>query len=84
MQGQNIFLLASMSSLATGLTKPPLQWVLGALFLVVKWLVHEAYYPRKSGAIPLVPHTSSWLAAQQVRGRTSALIDLSNRFCTTL
>jgi hypothetical protein len=36
-QGQGIFLLASASRLALRLTQPPIQWVLGVLYLRVKY-----------------------------------------------
>jgi len=47
-----------------------MQWVLGALSLVVKWPEHEADHSPPSsakvkmyGSITLLPHTSSWHGA---------------------
>jgi hypothetical protein len=41
----------SMSSTpALGPTPPPIQWVLGALSPVVKWLGHEAHYSHPTSA----------------------------------
>jgi hypothetical protein len=39
-----------------GSTQPPVQWIVGALSLDVKHPVH--------GAIPPLPHTSSWCGAE--------------------
>jgi hypothetical protein len=39
--GMGIFLFATASRMALGPTQPPIQWVLAALSLGVKWLGHE-------------------------------------------
>jgi hypothetical protein len=41
-QGLEIFLFTTMSRMALGPTQSPIQWVLGALSMEVKWQVHEA------------------------------------------
>jgi hypothetical protein len=40
--GLGIFLFTTMSRTALGPTQPPLQWVLGAVSLEIKWRGHEA------------------------------------------
>jgi hypothetical protein len=69
-QGQDIFPLSTVSTLALGPNQPPIKWVLGALSLGVKRQGHEGAHSPPShteivngGAIPPVPHTSSWRAA---------------------
>jgi hypothetical protein len=37
-QGLGIFLFTTASRMALRPTQPPIQWVSGALFLLVKWL----------------------------------------------
>jgi hypothetical protein len=39
---REFFFLPPVFRLAVGPTQPPIQWVLGALCLAVKWLGHEA------------------------------------------
>jgi hypothetical protein len=41
-EGLGVFLFTTASSTALGLTKPPIQWVRGALSLRVNWPVREA------------------------------------------
>jgi len=45
-----IFLFTTVSRLALRPTQPPIQWVLGALSLGVKWPGHEADHSSPSGA----------------------------------
>jgi hypothetical protein len=66
-----IFLFSIASRPALGPTQPPIQWVPGTLSQGVKRLGREADHSppaiaevKKAGAIPLLPHTSSWLGAQ--------------------
>jgi hypothetical protein len=40
--GAGIFLLATVSRPPLGPTRPPIQWILGALSAGVKWPGHEA------------------------------------------
>jgi hypothetical protein len=51
-QGLGIFFFTTVFRLALGPTQPPVQWVLGALMLGIKWLVHEAGHlpPSSAGA----------------------------------
>jgi hypothetical protein len=49
-QGPGIFLFSIMSSLALGPTQPPIQWVLEALSLGVKWPGCEADHSHPSSA----------------------------------
>jgi hypothetical protein len=65
-QGQEIFIYATASKLAVG----PIQWIPGALSLGVKQLGCEAgHLPPSSaeikngGAVPPLPHISSWHGA---------------------
>jgi hypothetical protein len=63
-----VFSIASRPTL--GPTQPPIQWVPGALSRLVKRQGREADYSPPSsaevknvGAIPPLPHTSSWRGA---------------------
>jgi hypothetical protein len=65
-----IFLLSIAATPATGSTQPPIHWVLGALSLGVKKLEHEVDHSplssaeiKNGGAIPPLPHMSSWQSA---------------------
>jgi hypothetical protein len=65
-----IFLFSTASRLALGLTQPPIQSVLGAIFPGAKRQGHEADYSplssaevKNGGAIAPLPHTSSWHGA---------------------
>jgi hypothetical protein len=73
---QKIFLFSTTARSALGPTQPPLQGVLGSLFLWVKCPGHKAYHLPLSvaeveicGAIPPLPHTS-WCGAQLSIGTT--------------
>jgi hypothetical protein len=64
------FLYSIAPRQALGPTQPPIQWVLGALSLRVKRPGHEADHSPPSsaevknvGAIPPLPHISSWHSA---------------------
>jgi hypothetical protein len=48
--GLRIFLLTTKSRTALGPTQPPIQWVLGALSLGVKWPGREADHSPPSSA----------------------------------
>jgi hypothetical protein len=65
-----IFLFFSVSRLTLRPTQPPVQWALGALSLGTEWQGREADYSppsstniKKGGAIPPLPHMSSWHSA---------------------
>jgi hypothetical protein len=65
-----IFLLSTVSTPALGPTQPPIQWVLGAHSLGVKRLECEIDHSplssakiKNGGAIPPIPHMSSWQSA---------------------
>jgi hypothetical protein len=69
-QGQEIFLFSIESRPALGHTQPSIQWVSGALSLGAKWLRREADHSppssaevKNGGAIPPLPHKSSWRGA---------------------
>jgi hypothetical protein len=68
-QGQEIFLYATASKPALGPTQPPIQWVPGALSEVKRPEREADRSPSSSaevkngGAIPPLPHTSSWSVA---------------------
>jgi hypothetical protein len=62
-----IFLLSIAFRLALGPTQPPIQWTLGAISPWVNWPGREADYSlpsstevKNGGAIPPLPHMSSW------------------------
>jgi hypothetical protein len=64
---QEIFLFSTVFRLALGPTQLPIQWISGALSLLVKWPGREADPSPQSrvkikndGAEPPLPHTSSW------------------------
>jgi hypothetical protein len=64
---QKIIQYSKASKPLFGPTQIPVQWVLGALSLRVKWMEHEADHSPSSsveikngGSIPPFPHTSSW------------------------
>jgi hypothetical protein len=66
-QEQEIFLFFTPARLALGPTHSPIQWVLGAILLGVKWQGHEADHSPppiakagNGGAIPPLSHMSSW------------------------
>jgi len=63
-QGLGIFLFTTASRPALGYTQPHIQWVPGALSLVVKWPGCEADHPPPSRAevknAPPLPNTPSW------------------------
>jgi len=69
--GLGIFLFTTVSRLALGLTQPPVQWVLGALYLGVKRPRREVDHSPSSSAevkefVELYlqsPNTSSWCGA---------------------
>jgi hypothetical protein len=44
------FLFSVLSRPALGSTQPPIQWMLGALFLEVKWLGHEGDHSHPTNA----------------------------------
>jgi hypothetical protein len=66
-----IFLCSTVSKPAQGPTQPPIQWVLRVFFFTgVKRLGRETVHSppssakdRNSGAIPSLPHASSWRGA---------------------
>jgi hypothetical protein len=65
-----VFLFFIASSPALGPTQLPIQWVLGALSMGVKWPGREAAHSppscedvKNGGAVPPFLHTSSWHAA---------------------
>jgi hypothetical protein len=69
-RGLGIFLFTAASRKALGSTQPPIQWVPGALSLVIKRPGREADHSPPSSAevrnawsIPPVPSTSSWNGA---------------------
>jgi hypothetical protein len=69
-QRQDFFFHTTVSRLVLGPTKPPIQWVLVALSQEVKWQGCKAYHSpsssaeiRKDGAVPPLPHMSSWHGA---------------------
>jgi hypothetical protein len=69
-QGLEIFLFSTAFRLPLGPTQPPIEWVLWAIPLVVTRPGFEADYSppssaeaKNGGAIPLLPHTSSWRGA---------------------
>jgi hypothetical protein len=49
-QGQEIFLLATTSRIVLGPSQPPIQWVLGAISLGVKWMGNETDHSPPSNA----------------------------------
>jgi hypothetical protein len=49
-RGWDFFSLPIMSRAALGSTKPPIQWIPGALSLEVKWLGHEVDHSPPSSA----------------------------------
>jgi hypothetical protein len=54
-QGQEIFLFSKMSRPALWPNQPPVQWVLGVIFLRVEWLWHKLATDKNSGAAPVLP-----------------------------
>jgi hypothetical protein len=67
---RGIFLFSAVSRLALGSIQSPIQWVLGAVSLEVKWPVREADHSLLSsakvmngGAIPPFLQISSWRSA---------------------
>jgi hypothetical protein len=69
-QGKEVFVYFTASSLALGSTQSPIQWLPGALSLEVKQPGREAAHSppstaevKNGGAIPPLPHTSSWRGA---------------------
>jgi hypothetical protein len=68
--GQEGFLFSTASRPALGPTQPPIQWVPGTLSPGGKWPGHEADHSppsfaevKNGGAIPPLPHMSSWQSA---------------------
>jgi hypothetical protein len=49
-RGLGIFLFSAASRMALGPTQPPIQWILLALSLMVKWLGHETDHSPPSSA----------------------------------
>jgi hypothetical protein len=85
-QGLGIFLFITASGTAMGPTQPPIQWVLGALSLGVKWPGREAdHSPLSSarstcGAIPPLPNMPSWRGAQlKKKHRDNFIFNLMER-----
>jgi len=64
------FSSTSRSYRVCGPPKPPSQWVLGALSSGAKMSTHLRQLPRlrMRGAMPPVPHTSSWRGTWLTRG----------------
>jgi hypothetical protein len=68
---ERFFLFSTASRLALGPAQSPIQWVLGVISLGVKQqLGHEASHSppssvkvKNGGAIPPLPHMSSWHSA---------------------
>jgi hypothetical protein len=65
-----IFLSSTVSRLTLGPTQPPIQWLPGALSPWIKWQGRDANLSppssadvKKGGAIPPLPHMSSWHSA---------------------
>jgi hypothetical protein len=64
------FLFSTASRPTLGLTQTPIQWVPGALSTGIKWQEREADHSpapsadvKNGGAIPPLPHTTSWIGA---------------------
>jgi hypothetical protein len=83
-QGLGIFLLTIASRLALGPTQPPLQWVPGALSLVVKQPWHEADHlvlrSRMHGAVhPLLQHAfMAWFSVKKSIGTLPLIEEMKN------
>jgi hypothetical protein len=80
-QHGKIFLFSTVSRLALGPTQPPIQWVLGAISLGVKWPEHEADHSTptsskvKNGeAIHPLPHMPSQHSAWLIKHRDNFII----------
>jgi hypothetical protein len=73
------FVYSPVSRLALGPTQPHIQRVAGASFPGIKWPGREADHSPPSsaevkncGAIPVLPHTSSWYSASLIKHRNNA------------
>jgi hypothetical protein len=84
-QGLEIFLFTATSRPALRPTWPPIQWVPGALSLIVMWLGHEAdHSPPSSVEVKKCmelylhsPHMPSWYGTQ-LKHRDLTLVEIIN------
>jgi hypothetical protein len=79
---QEVFLFPTASRPALELTQPHIQWVLGAISPVLKWLGYEADHAhlmlrlRMHGAIPPIHHPSAvWCLTRQRDNFTFTFMD---------
>jgi hypothetical protein len=80
-QGLGIFIFTTTSRMALGPAQPPIQWILGALSLGVKWPGHEADHSPPSSAevkecVELYlhsPNMPSWHGAQLKKSTGTSL-----------
>jgi hypothetical protein len=76
-----VFLFSIAFTPVLGPTQPPIQWVPGAIYPGLERLGREAENSPSSsaevksgGAIPPLPHTSSWRSALLVNARSTGII----------
>jgi hypothetical protein len=82
--GNREFLFYTVSRPALGSTQQHIQWVTGIVSPGVKRLGHEADHSppfsaefKNSGAIPPLPHTSSWRGNKLSTGTSLPFLQLS-------